>query len=229
VWGFDDHIGWHEQGDGNGFHGLNVENGRILDRDGLTLKAAMREVCRALRPGIRLTPHQSILFSDIAPEQRGLLEAILRRHGVKLDDEISTVRRWSMACVALPTCPLAVSESERCLPGLIDRLEEEIARLGLSAEKFTLRMTGCPNGCARPYNADIGLVGRTRDKYAIYLGGRLLGDRLGFLYRDRVPLEDLIPTIVAILACFKAQRRDGETLGDVCHRLGAARLAAFAS
>lgn len=228
VWGFDDHIGWSDQGDGRWFYGLNIENGRIVDRDGLRLKSALREVCRTYVPGIRLTPHQSILFTDISPSDCSGLEEVFRSHEVKLDDEISNARRWSMACVALPTCPLAVAESERALPGLLDRLEIEIARLGLYSEKFTIRMTGCPNGCARPYNADIGLVGRSAGKYAVYLGGRLLGNRLGFLYQDRVPFEELVPTLVPVLVYFKEQQRNGESLGDFCARKGPEALRAWA-
>jgi len=226
VCGFDDHLGWHEQGDGRWFYGLNVENGRIVDRDGFQLKTALREVCRAYRPGIGLTPHQSILFSDIRPEDRAGLEAMLRRHGVKLSDEISNVRRWSMACVALPTCPLAVTESERVLPGLIDQLETELECLGLAGERFTVRMTGCPNGCARSYNADIGLLGKTAGKYSLYLGGRLLGDRLAFLHKELIRLEEIVPTLVTVLSRFKADRYPGETLGDFCHRIGPAGLQA---
>jgi len=228
VLGFDDHLGWHEQGDGRWFYGLNVENGRIVDREGFTLKSALREICRTFRPGIRLTPQQSILFADLCPADRPAVEAILCRHGVPLSEQISTVRRWSMACVALPTCPLAVAESERVLPGLIDRLESELARLGLAAERFTLRMTGCPNGCARTYNADIGLVGRTANKYTVYLGGRLLGDRLALLYKDVIPLDAIVPTLVPLLTCFKHSALPGETFGDFCHRQGAADLAARA-
>ncbi len=227
VRAFDDHIGWHEQGDGRWFYGLNVENGRLLDRDGFTVKSALREICRAYRPRIRLTAQQSILFADLRAEDRPGVEAILRQHGVKLDHEISPVRRWSMACVALPTCPLAVTESERVLPGLIDRLEVELERLGLAGEKFTLRMTGCPNGCARPYNGDVGLVGKTAGKYTVYVGGRLLGDRLGFVYKDLVKFDDIVPTLVPLLAYFKESRRDGETFGDFCHRKGAADLLAW--
>ncbi len=224
---FDDHIGWHEQGDGRWFYGLNVENGRVLDREGFTLKSALREVCEKLRPGVHLTPHQSLLFSDVAPGDRSALEEILRRHGIKLSEEISLARRWSMACVALPTCPLAVTESERVLPGLMDRLDEELDRLGLAGERFTVRMTGCPNGCARPYNADVGLVGKTRDKYTVYLGGRVVGDRLGYIYRPIVPLDEIVPTLVPVLACFKQHRENGETLGDFCHRVGAEALSSF--
>src|SRR5262249_37285047 len=154
------------------FYGLNVENGRIHDHEGMQLKTALRKICAELAPNIRLTPHQSILFTDVDGSQRHTLENILRGHGVKLSDEISEVRRWSMACVAWPTCGLAITESERALPGMIDQLEIELARLGLSSERFTLRMTGCPNGCARPYNCDIGLVGKAAGKYTILVGGR---------------------------------------------------------
>jgi len=171
-----------------------------------------------------LTAHLSILFADVRSEDREGVEAILRRHGVRLSEEVSCVRRWSMACVALPTCPLAITESERALPGVLDRLEGELARLGLDNERFTLRMIGCPNGCARPYNADIGLVGKTVGKYTIYLGGRLLGDRLAFLYKDLVRLEEIVPTLVPVLTRFKAERNPGETLGDFCHRIGSAGL-----
>ena len=224
VRGFDDHIGWHEQGDGRLFYGLNVENGRILDREGLMLKTALREICHTYRPGIRLTPHQSILLAGIDPRDRGEIEGVLRRHGVRLHDEISNARRWSMACVGLPTCPLTITESERVLPGVIDRLEVELSRLELASERFTIRMTGCPNGCARPYNADVGLSGRAVGKYAVYLGGRLLGDRLGFLYQDHVPLDEIVPLLTVLLTYFKHERQPGETFGDFCFRKGAADL-----
>jgi sulfite reductase (ferredoxin) len=217
---YHNHLGWHAQGDDRWFYGLNVENGRILDRPGWTLKSALREICVTLRPGIRLTPQQDLLFTDLADERRADLEAILRRHGVKLSGEVSQARSNSMACVALPTCPLAVTESERVLPGLIDQLEAELARLGLDGEEFTTRMTGCPNGCSRPYNADVGLVGKTVGKYTLYLGGRRLGDRLAFVYKDLVPLAEIVPTLVPVLTAFQRARLHGETLGDFCHRLG---------
>jgi sulfite reductase (ferredoxin) len=224
VRGFDDHIGWHAQGDGRWFYGLNVENGRIHDAGDLRLKSALREVCRELRPGIRLTAHQSMLFTDVAPGDRGRLEDVLIRHGVKLTEQISTVRRWSMACVALPTCGLAITESERVLPGMIDQMEAELARLGLSKDVFTVRMTGCPNGCARPYNSDVGLVGKAAGKYTIFLGGRLLGDRLNFIYKDMVPAEEVVSTLVPVFMYFKQARHTSETLGDFCHRKGCGDL-----
>lgn len=228
VHGFDDHLGWHEQGDGRLFYGLNIENGRIEDEADFRLKSALRELCRRFRPGIRLTAHQSLLLTDLNPADKAAVEDVLRSHGVKLSDEISEVRRWSMACVAWPTCGLSITEAERALPGMIDQLEVELARLGLSQERFTVRMTGCPNGCARPYNSDIGLVGKAAGKYTIFAGGRLLGDRLNFNYKDMVPAEEVVATIVPLLAYFKQERQDGETLGDFCHRKGQEDLAAWA-
>ena len=168
------------------------------------------------------------MFTDIAPENRPAIEDILRSHGIKLTHEISNARRWSMACVAWPTCGLSITESERALPGMIDQIDIELARLGLSNETFTIRMTGCPNGCARPYNSDIGLVGKAANKYTIFVGGRLLGDRLNFIYKDMVPAEEVVPTLVPIFTYFKQDRLPGETLGDFYHRKGAADLLAWA-
>jgi len=220
VHAFDDHIGWCDQCDGKHFYGLNVENGRIHDSGNFQLKTALRQILHDIKPGVRITAHQSLLFTDLAAADRVRITEILHAHGVKTSEEISTLRRWSMACVALPTCSLAVAESERVLPGLIDSLEPEVAKLGLSQEAFTLRMTGCPNACARPYNSDIGIVGRTLGKYTIFLGGRLLGDRLNAAYKDVVPFDDLCREITAVLACYKAERSHGESLGDFCHRKG---------
>ena len=220
VHAFDDHIGWCDQCDGKHFYGLNVENGRIHDTGDFRLKTALRQILNDVKPGVRITAHQSLLFTDLAAADRVRITEILHAHGVKTSEEISTLRRWSMACVALPTCSLAVAESERVLPGLIDSLEPEVAKLGLSQEAFTLRMTGCPNACARPYNSDIGIVGRTLGKYTIFLGGRLLGDRLNAAYKDVVPFDDLCREITAVLACYKAERSHGESLGDFCHRKG---------
>jgi sulfite reductase (ferredoxin) len=224
VWDIDDHLGWREQGDGHWFYGLHVPNGRIQDSRELRLKSALREICEGHPPAIYLTPGQNMLLGDIYWEDRLHLEDHLRRSGLPLVGEISQVNRWASACVSLPTCPKALSESERALPQVIKELESELARLGLGHEVFALRMTGCANGCARPYNADVGIVGREAGRYAIYLGGRRLGDRLGFLYRDGVPLEQLVAAILPVLVHFKQHRQEGETLGDFCHRMGCAGL-----
>ncbi|HEY2841015.1 MAG TPA: NADPH-dependent assimilatory sulfite reductase hemoprotein subunit [Pirellulales bacterium] len=220
VTGFDDHLGWHEQGDGRWFYGLNIENGRILDQEGFRLKTALREILTRFSPGVRLTPHQSILLTNLNESDRPTIEGILRDHGVKLSHEISNARRWSMACVAWPTCGLSITEAERALPGVIDQLEVELARLGLSSETFTVRMTGCPNGCARPYNSDVGLVGKTAGKYTVLLGGRLLGNRLNFIYKDLVPEEEINSSLAPVLAYFKQDRQPAESFGDFCDRKG---------
>lgn len=226
VHGFNDGMGWHEQGDGKWFYGLNVENGRIKDTETMRLKTALREICEVSRYPLRLTPHQSIIFCDIAAEDREKLEGTLQRHGVPLTEDYTTVRRWSMACPALPTCGLAVTESERALPDIITELEAELRTLGLENEVFTTRMTGCPNGCARPYNSDIGLVGKTKDKYTIFLGGRVFGDRLNFIYKDLVPTAEVVSTLVPVLRYFKDSRENGESFGDFCHRIGKDALVA---
>ncbi len=226
VHGFNDGMGWHEQGDGLWFYGLNVENGRIKDTETMRLKTALREICTTMHLPIRLTPHQSVIFCDIAPADRSKLEETLRRHGVPLTEEYTTIRRWAMACPALPTCGLAVTESERVMPEIVDQLEVEVRKLGLEDEVFTTRMTGCPNGCARPYNSDIGLVGKTKDKYTIFLGGRVLGDRLNFIYKDLVPTAEVVPTLAPVLRYFKESRETGESFGDFCHRVGKEELLA---
>ncbi len=224
---FNDGMGWHEQGDGLWFYGLNVENGRIKDEGTFRLKTALREICRELQPPMRLTPHQGILFCDLDRKTaQPRLEEILRRNGVPLTEEISNARRWSIACPALPTCGLAITESERALPGMLDLLETELDALGLGEEVFTTRMTGCPNGCVRPYNADIGLVGKSVGKYTVYLGGRRQGDRLGFIYKDSVPADEIVPTLVRTFRHFRDTRQTGESFGDFCHRQGAEGLLA---
>jgi len=229
VTGFDDHMGWHEQGDGNWFYGLNVENGRIKDEGEFQLKTALREICSRFKPGIRFTAHQDILFCDLPESAKSELESVLKEHGIALSHEVSTVRRWSMACVAWPTCGLSITESERALPGMIDQMEADLAKLGLSKEEFTVRMTGCPNGCARPYNSDIGLVGRSQGAYTIFLGGRLVGNRLNWEYKDRVPSEEVAPELAKVFAYFKADRENGETLGDFCERKGKEDIATWAA
>jgi len=235
----DDHLGWEEQGDGKWFLGIPVENGRVKDQGSLRLASGLRALFTKYRMPGRLTCQQSIMLIDIDPTWKADIEAILQEHGIATVEQISTVRRWAMACPALPTCGLAVTESERALPGLIDQLEVEVAKLGLDKERFTVRMTGCPNGCARPYNCDIGLVGRSAGRnpdgtpsagtYTIFLGGRSLNDRLSVEYKDYVPYHQVVPELVVVLSRFKAERLPEETLGDYCHRIGVEELASAAA
>jgi sulfite reductase (ferredoxin) len=231
----DGHLGWHPQGDGKLFLGIPVENGRIKDDGDLRLASGLRAFFTKFRIPARLTCQQSILLADIEPLWRDEIEALLEEYGIATVEQVSTVRRWSMACPAMPTCGLAVTEAERALPTIMDQLEVELAKLGLDDERFTVRMTGCPNGCARPYNADIGLVGRSATRnpdgapspgtYTIFLGGRTLGDRLNVEFKDYVPFDRIVAELVPVFARFKAERLDGETFGDFCHRLGVEELA----
>lgn len=220
VQDYNDSLGWHEQGDGRYFYGLFVENGRVKDTDDMQLMSALREVCTTIAPTIRLTPQQNVLFCDLAEEDRERIEGTLVHHNVILTEDISTSRRWSMACPALPMCGLSITESERVLPTIMDQMEKELAALGLEDEVFTTRMTGCPNGCARPYNSDIGLVGKAKGKYTIFLGGRRQGDRLNWVYKDLVPEAEVISTLVPVFRQFRDTRQPGEAFGDFCHRVG---------
>jgi sulfite reductase (ferredoxin) len=222
-----DHIGWDAQGDGLWFYGFNVENGRLYDDENRQWKRALRQICTEIKPEIRLTGHQSILFCNVKTEDKDRLEAIIKGNHLPLSEEISNVRRWSIACVALPTCSLAITEAERALPGVMDDLEKVVADLGLDKEKFTIRMTGCPNGCARPYNADIGFVGKAKGKYTVFVGGTRIGTRLAFIHKDLVPLEQIVNVLRPLLVEYKRTRQPDESFGDFCTRLGNDQLLAL--
>lgn len=216
----DDHMGWHEQGDGKLFLGINIENGRIKDDGDLRLKTGLRAILNRFKQPVRLTALQGIVLCDIDPADRATIDGLMAEHGIKAADELSLVRRYSMACPALPTCGLSVTESERVLPQVIDDLEVHLEKNGLEGERVAVHMTGCPNGCARPYTPDIGLVGKARGKYTLYLGGNTLGSRVGFIYKDLVPMEEIGATVSPLFGYFKAERNTGESFGDFCARKG---------
>lgn len=227
VRGIDDHLGWHPQGDGKFYLGLFIENGRIKDGNGFRMKSGLRKTLEYFGMPVRLTPQQSILLCDLESGWRDEILTLLQEHGISTHEVITTVRRHAMACPALPTCGLAITESERVLPGVIDQLEAEVAKLGLDADEFTVRMTGCPNGCARPYTSDIGLVGKAVGKYTILVGGNMLGDRLNLVYKDMVPLGEIVSELLPLLVFFKSQRDGNESFGDFCHRKGLEELCSF--
>ncbi len=214
---FHDHLGRHRQPDGRFFYGVFIQSGRIVG----SVKAALHEIITRYRPGVRLTGQQNLLLTGLDAAAVGAVEDLLRRHGVALPLELSAVRRFSMACPALPTCGLAVSESERAIPAILDEFEAELESLGLRHAPLTLRMTGCPNGCARPYTADLAFVGRSLGLYNVYIGGGLTGDRLVDLYRADVPMEDLLPAVRPLLARWAAERQGDEGLGDFYQRITA--------
>ena len=174
----------------------------------------------------RLTALQGLILCDIDPADREDIDRILTEHGIPSAQSLSLARRYSIACPALPTCGLAVAESERALPSLIDELDEVLAELGLAESKIAVHMTGCPNGCARPYTPDIGLVGKTAGKYTVFLGGNAEGTRLGFLFEDLVETEKIVPTLRPVLEQFGSDRQNGESFGDFCFRVGRDNLPA---
>jgi sulfite reductase (NADPH) hemoprotein beta-component len=214
-----DLLGWHQQTDGNYFLGLFVENGRIRDAEGYQLKSGLRQVIERFQPEVRLTASQNILLVNVPPDQRMPIEELLSEHGVSVANPFSRTRLASMSCPALPTCGLALAESERAMPGIIDRLESLLAELGLQQEELIVRMTGCPNGCARPYMAEIAFVGKGPNKYQIYLGGNEPSTRLNRLYRDSVKGDDLLNELRPLLIRYVKERGNGERFGDFCARV----------
>ncbi|HEX5180731.1 MAG TPA: NADPH-dependent assimilatory sulfite reductase hemoprotein subunit [Gemmatimonadaceae bacterium] len=217
-----DHLGWHRQEDGWWFYGMYVENGRIRDTEATRWRTALRDIVTRVRPevGVRLTPQQNVLITGIDERRRPLVERILADHGVPEAARLTPVRRWAMACPALPTCGLALAESERALPDVLTSLERELERLGIPDAHLTVRMTGCPNGCARPYTADLAFVGRSADRYTVYVGGTMLGTRLGVQYADLVRRADLVAVLLPLLERYRAERLPNENFGDYVHRVG---------
>lgn len=214
-----DYLGWHQQHNGNWFLGLFVENGRIRDEEGYRLKTGLREVVGKFMPEVRLTAAQNLLLVDIKPENCDEITSMLAAHGVMASNPYSRTRKASMACPALPTCGLALAESERFLPDFLSQVESLLQDLRLQDEELIIRMTGCPNGCARPYLAEIAFVGKAPNKYQIYFGGNEGSTRLNRLWKDSVKTEDLIPELRQVLLRFAVERQAGERFGDFAARV----------
>jgi sulfite reductase (ferredoxin) len=218
---YQDYLGWNEQGDGKLFLGISIDNGRIKDEGTFRLRTALREITQQFALPMRLTPSHNILIYEIEPSQQLALQQILDRHGVHIAPEgIEPLVRYAMACPSLPTCGLAITESERALPGFIDRIRALLDKLGLENEHFVIRSTGCPNGCARPYMAELGFVGSAPDAYQIWLGGSPDQTRLAQPYTDRMPSHELESFLEPIFVYFKQDRKAGESFGDFCDRIG---------
>lgn len=213
-----DLFGWHQQLDGKEFLGLYVETGRIKDTETCRLKTALRTLVERFQPEVRLTPSQNLLLANVAPSNRAAITGILAEHGIPVENQTTALRRASMACPALPTCGLALAESERALPDILGRIEQVLAELGLKDQEIIIRSTGCPNGCARPYMAEIGFVGKAPNKYQIYLGGNEGCTRLNRLYKESVKNEEIVGELRPLLARFASERGDGERFGDWCER-----------
>ncbi len=233
ITGHADHFGWHPQGDGRWYLGLCVPQARVCDDEDGQFKGALRRLLSGHGFRVHLTPHHHLLLGDIPCSSRTEIMSFLAEFGV--DAALpSTLRRHAMSCPAMPYCRYSITESSRALSNIVAALEGELRRLGLDSEAFSVRMTGCSNGCARSYLADIGIVGRTLDatthqgKYAIFVGGDRLGRRLNALYRDLVPLDQIVPALVPLLVLFREARRAGESFGDFCVRQGVDQLEKFA-
>jgi len=210
-----DLLGWHKQTNGKYFLGLFVENGRIQGQ----LKTALRKVAEQFKPEVRLTASQNILLVNIPDEQRGAIERLLQEHSVSVENPFSPSRLASMSCPALPTCGLALAESERFLPDLMTQIEALLKEVGLEREEIVIRMTGCPNGCARPYMAEIGFVGKGPNRYQLYFGGNEASTRLNRLYKDVVKTDEIVNELRPVLQRFVKERKPGERFGDFTNRV----------
>ncbi|WP_376099727.1 NADPH-dependent assimilatory sulfite reductase hemoprotein subunit [Roseomonas sp. CCTCC AB2023176] len=222
-------LGWHAQGDGRLWLGLPVTSGRVADTAKAALRTALREVVSRFGANPIITPQQDIILSDIRPRDRRAIDDLLRFNGVTLAEDISPLARWSLSCTALPTCGQALTEGERVHAPMVAAVEAALARHGLRDERISLRLTGCPNGCARPYAGDIGVVGRAPGLYTLFVGGDFNGTRLSFPIADKVPTDSVAPTLEPLFAAYAAGRRGTEGFGDFCTRIGADGLRSLLS
>lgn len=223
-----DFLGWHEQGDGKLFLGVSIVNGRIKDDGDFKLRTALREIVAKYQLPMRVSPHQNVILYDIDSADRDTIEQILVTNGVEPDPtKIDGIVRFGMACPALPTCGLAVTESERIAPRVNERFRALLDDLGLSDEQFVVRMTGCPNGCARPYMAEVGFVGIVPETYQVWLAGCPAQTRLAQVYTDKMHINDLETFFTPILTYFKQDRKPNEGFGDFCNRVGLAAIREF--
>jgi sulfite reductase (ferredoxin) len=211
-----DYLGWHEQGDGLWFLGLRVISGRVNG----SIREGIREVVERFRTGVHLTAQQNLMFTNVRAEDRSAIDAILAAHQIPQAAALPPVLRHSMSCPALPTCGQALTEAERIFPAIAQQVQHEFDHLGLGTHEIQVRMTGCPNGCARPYTAEIGIVGMSVDLYTIYLGGSPLNTRLAQVYKHGIKSADVGATIRPVLASYAQHRALGESFGDFVARHG---------
>jgi sulfite reductase (NADPH) hemoprotein beta-component len=209
-----DGFGWRQTDRGTWNYGLFIANGRVSDLPGRDIMSGLREIAKVLKGHLRLTPNQNLIIAGVAPEDKAQIEALLDAHGLSANARTSALRLNSIACVALPTCPLAMAEAERYLPDLITKIEGILDRNGLAEEPITIRMSGCPNGCSRPYVAEIALTGRAPGKYNLYLGGGFHGERLNALYAENIGEERILEILAEKLSAFARDRGPGERFGD---------------
>ncbi|NDJ17622.1 sulfite reductase, ferredoxin dependent [Myxacorys almedinensis] len=219
-WKYLDFLGWHPQGDGKLFLGLSIQNGRIKDEGGFKLKSALKRIVERFNLPIMLTPSQDAILFDIDPADKSKIQGILDRAKVARPKKLDSLVRYSMACPALPTCGLATAESERVMPSILSRVRSLLDQVGLPDEHFFLRMTGCPNGCARPYLAELAFVGNGPNTYQVWMGAAPNQTRLAKVYLEKLNIDDLETTFEPVFTYFKQDRKPGESFGDFCDRVG---------
>jgi sulfite reductase (NADPH) hemoprotein beta-component len=209
-----DRYGWVEGSNGKWNFTLFVQNGRVKDFTNYKLKTALLEIAKVHTGDFRLTANQNLIIANVSRESKEQISHLIEEYGLTDGRFHSALRRNSMACVALPTCGLAMAESQRYLPELIDKVEEILDENGLRDEEITIRMTGCPNGCARPSLAEIAFMGRAVGKYNMYLGGAFDGSRLNKMYRENIGEEEILSELRVLLSRYAKERTEGEHFGD---------------
>ena len=215
-----DRYGWTNGVDGKWHLTLFIQNGRVKDSADCRMKTGLREIAKIHKGDFRLTCNQNLIIGSVDQQDRPAVETLVKEYNMEDGLRSTALRLNSMACVALPTCGLSLAESERYLPDLVTDLETVIEEAGLREDAITIRMTGCPNGCARPYLAEIGLVGKAPGKYNIYLGAAFDGSRLNRLYKISVKSEDIVSELAPIIRRYATERNKGERFGDFCVRSG---------
>ncbi|MGK6343490.1 NADPH-dependent assimilatory sulfite reductase hemoprotein subunit [Chryseobacterium sp. DT-3] len=214
-----DRYGWTQNHEGKWFYTLFVEHGRVLDTEEYPLKSGLLKIAETGKVNFRLTCNQNLILSDILEEDKTKIESLLKESGISTyTDKASALRKNSVACVALNTCSLALAEAQRYLPSLVTKIEPVLEKYGLQNEDITIRMTGCPNGCGRSPNAEIGFIGTAYGKYNLHIGGDRLGMRLNTKFRENIGEEEIIETLDQLFGIYSQQRNAEETFGDFSYR-----------
>ncbi|HXO74798.1 MAG TPA: hypothetical protein VN824_06195, partial [Puia sp.] len=214
-----DHYGWQQNHKGLWYYTPFIENGRILDDEKLALKSALLEIAQTGKANFRFTGNQNLIIADIQKKDKATIQQLLEKYRIiEHTDAASAIRKNAIACVALPTCPLALAEAQRYLPDLIGKIETLVAKHGLTQENIIIRMTGCPNGCGRPYAAEIGFVGTGPGHYNLYLCGDHEGTRLNKIYKENLDETAILKELDLLFWLYKKERITGESFGDFALR-----------
>jgi len=214
-----DQYGW-VQGSGKWHFTLFIQNGRIIDSEGYPLMKGLREIAKVHDGDFRLTGNQNLIIANISEENKAIITDLIQKYGLTEGKHYSALKRNSMACVALPTCGLAMAESERYLPSLLEKIDLILEEVGLTEEDIVIRMTGCPNGCARPALAELAFIGKAPGKYNMYIGGGFSGERLNKLYRENIGEEEILKNLRPLLQEYATDKMENEHFGDYVIRAG---------